>query len=72
MQKDLGIVVTGRFVEQHGSKALYETEGQKGSTGAGVPSRGGSPSVRECLSAGCKFARQCEYEGITSRGFRIT
>jgi hypothetical protein len=24
----------------------------------------------ECLSAGRKFARQCETEGLTNRGFR--
>jgi hypothetical protein len=70
MLKDHGVVVTGRFVEQHGLKEPYAMDAQRGSYGSGESPGNGTHSMLECLSAGRKFARQCETEGLTNRGFR--
>jgi hypothetical protein len=72
MQKDHGVVVMGRFVEQHGLKGPNETDAQTGSIGSGASPGNGAHSMLECLSAGRKFARQCEIEGVADRGFRRT
>ena len=69
MNKNLGIVVKGRFVEQHGTGTPYLAEALKGGSESNVSSTGGSRSIQEIWAAGREFARQCEIEGLANRAY---
>ncbi len=70
MKKGYGILANDRFAEPHESKETYTMDPRKESSGPGGSPTNGSHSFLDCLSAGRRFARQCESEGISSKAFR--
>jgi len=70
MKQGSGIVVSGRFVEQHGIQKNSPGAAPGSGRGLTESASGVLRSVRETWVAGREFARQCQCMGLADKAFR--